>query len=68
MNELLPLVTNIPALQALAIHLDTRIGVLKNEFLFAKEMTEVRGLQRAIKELEDLKKLRERVLAEVSNG
>ena len=64
MNELLPLVTNIPALQALNTYLDSRILALKGEFMSITTTDELKSLQRGIRELEQLKYLREKVIAE----
>jgi hypothetical protein len=69
MKELLPLVTNISALNALDKHLEIRIETVKRDFMNATTMDQVKAIQAVVYELENLRKLRERYLAaEKNNG
>ncbi len=64
MKELLPLVSNVPAIQALNKYLDERIETVKRDFMNADTMEQVRATQATVHELERLKKLRDSYMAE----
>jgi hypothetical protein len=69
MKELLPLVTNISALNALNKYLEGRIESVKRDFMNATSMEQVKALQAVVYELENLRKLRESYIAmEKING
>lgn len=69
MKELLPLVTNISALNALDKYLEGRIETVKRDFMTAESMERVTAIQAVVFELENLRKLRERyIAAEKNNG
>ena len=63
MKELLPLVTNISALNALNKYLENRIESVKRDFMNAATMDQVKAIQAVVYELENLRKLREKYLA-----
>lgn len=64
MKDLLPLVSNISALNALNDYLDDRIEAVKRDFMNATSMEQVKSLQAVVHELEKLKKLRDTYLME----
>lgn len=66
-NKLLPLVNNIPALDALSAYVDGRIEQIKDQLLHATP-PDVLELQAQAKELRKLKTLREVVIESVKNG
>lgn len=69
MKELLPLITNISALNALDKYLENRIEQLKRDFMNAITMDQVKAIQATVYELENMRKLREKYLAaEKDNG
>ena len=69
MKELLPLITNISALNALDKYLENRIEQLKRDFMNAITMDQVKAIQATVYELENMRKLREKYLAaEKNNG
>lgn len=69
MKELLPLITNISALNALDKYLENRIEQTKRDFMSAVTMDQVKAIQAVVYELENLRKLREKYLAaEKNNG
>lgn len=67
MKELLPLVTNIAALNALDKYLETRIETVKRDFMSATDMERVTAIQAVVYELENMRKLRERYIAAEKN-
>lgn len=69
MKYLSPLIMNTLALTALETYLNERIEKLEKDFMYATNMEEVSSLQHTIRELENLKKLRDVYLAaEKNNG
>lgn len=60
-NPLIPIVSNTATLDAILGYTDYRIGILKDSFLNASTMDEVKKIQGAIEELKRFKTLRDEV-------